>query len=117
VILHEAGHLIHSTVAAAMLAKSKPKFALDAARTALIAAQKKTPRASGAEQVALAAAMNKMISAAGDLELSNKETRAARQIALDNAKPDAAIARSQLEMGPQMPATRPSCRSTMRWRC
>lgn len=100
-ILHEAGHLIHNKVAAAMLAKSRPKLDLDAARTALTAAQKKTPRASGAEQVALAAAMNKIISAAGDLELSNKETRAAKQSALDNLKPEAGMARSQLEMAPQ----------------
>ena len=104
VILHEAGHLIHNKVAAAMLAKSRPKLALDKARTALTDAQKKAPRVSG-EQVALGAAINKIISAAGALELSDKDTRAAKQSALDDLKPEAEMARSQLEMGPQNPST------------
>lgn len=100
VILHEAGHLIHNKVAAAMLAKSKQKLDLDAARAVLTATQKKTPRASTSEQVGLAAAANKISAAVSDLEASNNDTRGAKQSALDNLKPEAEMARSMLEMAP-----------------
>lgn len=100
-ILHEVGHHVQHQVAATMLAKSKPKLALEAARTVMAAAAKTAGVGSGTEVVALIAAMNRVNSAASALERSDEQTRAAKQSDLDVAKEAADVARSMVELLPK----------------
>jgi hypothetical protein len=100
-ILHEVGHHVHHHVAATMLAKSRPKLALEAARSAMAAAQKRAPVGSGTEVLALLAAMTRVNSAASALEGSSGETRAAKQSDLEVAKEAADVARSMVELLPK----------------
>jgi hypothetical protein len=92
-ILHEVGHLVNNRVAEAMLGRSKPRRALDAANESLTESAQDAAGSASQDVIAFGAALNAITEAGGNLLGSNEDTRAARRTELEDARNQAGLLR------------------------